>query len=93
MVSEELLSYLEDCRALALQEVQRIIPPERRLLDSLVAEGRRVAATPEGRAWATALTRSPLIRHASELWGARSPNLAAAGEPSHSTGGPRHGTP
>ena len=73
---------------------------------ALVAEGRRFAATPEGRAWATALAASPLIHHASALWGAlgldmleedpdtvlpsawleallrgaRSPNLAAAGE-------------
>lgn len=37
---------------------------------ALVAEGRRFAATPEGRQWAAALATSPLIRHASELWGA-----------------------
>jgi hypothetical protein len=37
---------------------------------ALVAEGRRFAATQEGRAWATALAASPLMRHASELWGA-----------------------
>jgi hypothetical protein len=37
---------------------------------ALVAEGRRFAATPEGRSQATALAASPLIRHASELWGA-----------------------
>ncbi|MCY1020333.1 hypothetical protein [Pyxidicoccus sp. MSG2] len=37
---------------------------------ALVAEGRRFAATPEGRGQATALAASPLIRHASELWGA-----------------------
>ncbi|QSQ23449.1 hypothetical protein JY651_00220 [Pyxidicoccus parkwayensis] len=37
---------------------------------ALVAEGRRFAATPEGRTWATALAASPLMRHASALWGA-----------------------
>ncbi|WP_163997978.1 hypothetical protein [Pyxidicoccus caerfyrddinensis] len=37
---------------------------------ALVAEGRRFAATPEGHSQATALAASPLIRHASELWGA-----------------------
>jgi len=37
---------------------------------ALVAEGRRFAATPEGRSQAVALAASPLIRHASELWSA-----------------------
>jgi hypothetical protein len=36
---------------------------------ALVAEGRRFASTPEGRAWASALAASPLIRQVSELWG------------------------
>ncbi|WP_164009299.1 hypothetical protein [Pyxidicoccus trucidator] len=37
---------------------------------ALVNEGRQFAATPEGRSHAVALAASPLLRHASEVWGA-----------------------
>jgi hypothetical protein len=35
---------------------------------ALVAEGRRFAATPEGRAWHERLARAPLVRRGRVLW-------------------------
>ncbi len=42
---------------------------------SLLAEGRRFAATPEGAAWRTALAGSDLVRNGRLLWDVLSLNL------------------
>ncbi|MDC0683644.1 hypothetical protein [Sorangium atrum] len=42
---------------------------------TLIAEGRRFAATPEGAAWTAALASSDLLRHGRRVWDAVSLNL------------------
>lgn len=64
--ADEVTALLHRARRLLLQHPTAA----QAAFSALVAEGRRFSATPEGQQWAAALGASPLIRHASELWGA-----------------------
>jgi len=64
--ADEVTALLHRARLLLLQHPTAA----QAAFSALVAEGRKFAATPEGRSQAVALASSPLIRHATELWGA-----------------------
>jgi hypothetical protein len=64
--ADEVTALLHRARRLLLQHPTAA----QAAFSALVAEGRKFAATPEGRRQAVALASSPLIRHATELWGA-----------------------
>jgi hypothetical protein len=65
-----------------LGRVERLLARDpvaaRALIGALVAEGRRFAATPEGRHWQAILARSPLVRQGRVVWQAAGLNRLTA---------------
>jgi hypothetical protein len=65
-----------------LRRVERLIARDpvvaRSLIGALVAEGRRFAATPDGRRWQASLARSPLVRQGRLVWQAAGLNRLTA---------------
>ena len=65
-----------------LRRVERLIARDpvvaRSLIGALVAEGRRFAATPEGRRWQASLAGSPLVRQGRLVWQAAGLNRLTA---------------